>query len=120
MVYVIGHTQKEYFINGILIPKSAYNEEELVKGRKTVLPLSDEEWGKIKDHDMVKFLLSSGHIEVLDQAPADKFSTNADLQEALTRSEEARVRLQKEFDALKAESIATVQELQAKLAERES
>ena len=112
MVYIIGHTRKEFLVDGILLPKSSYNEEELARGRKTVLTLQDEEWAKIKDVDMVQELLNQHHIEALSEAPADKFSTNTDLQAALRQSEEARVSLQKKYDALKAEALTTISGLQ--------
>ena len=122
MVYIIGLTRKEFLVGTTLFPKAEYNEEELARGRKTVLTLSDEDWGKLKEMPEVVDILAQGFISVLDEAPVDKFSLNSDLQAALQQSEASRVELQKrlsdlqkKYEELEAESIATIQKLQADL-----
>lgn len=122
MVYIIGLTRKEFLVGTTLFPKAEYNEEELARGRKTVLTLSDEDWGKLKEMPEVVDILAQGFISVLDEAPVDKFSLNSDLQAALQQSEASRVELQKrlsdlqkKYEELEAESIVTIQKLQADL-----
>ena len=122
MVYIIGLTRKEFLVGTTLFPKAEYSEEELARGRKTVLTLSDEDWGKLKEMPEVVDILAQGFISVLDEAPVDKFSLNSDLQAALQQSEASRVELQKrlsdlqkKYEELEAESIATIQKLQADL-----
>lgn len=122
MVYIIGLTRKEFLVGETLFPKAEYNEEELARGRKTVLTLSDEDWGKLKEMPEVVDILAQGFISVLDEAPVDKFSLNSDLQAALQQSEASRVELQKrlsdlqkKYEELEAESIVTIQKLQADL-----
>lgn len=122
MVYIIGHTRKEYLVDDILFPKASYSDEELARGRKSVLALDESRWDLLKQNPLVKELLAEGSIEALDQAPADKFALNEDLQEALRVSEEARkllveenARLKKEYEALHKESIETIQMLQSKI-----
>lgn len=122
MVYIIGLTRKEFLVGTTLFPKAEYNEEELARGRKTVLTLSDEDWGKLKEMPEVVDILAQGFISVLDEAPVDKFSLNSDLQAALQQSEASRVELQKKlselqkkYEELEAESIATIQKLQSDL-----
>jgi len=124
MIYVIGHTRREYLVDDILFPKAAYSDEELARGRKSVLALDESRWDLLKQNPLVKELLAEGAIEALDEAPADKFALNADLQEALRTSEEARkllveenARLKKEYEALHKESIETIQMLQNKIVE---
>lgn len=112
MVYIIGHTRKEFLVAGTLLPKMSYNEEELARGRKTVLTLSDDEWAKLREVDAVKELLAQHSIEALDEAPVDKFSTNSDLQAALQQSEDARVALQAKYEQLQEEALQTIQKLQ--------
>ena len=122
MVYIIGLTRKEFLVGTTLFPKAEYNEEELARGRKTVLTLSDEDWGKLKEMPEVVDILAQGFISVLDEAPVDKFSLNSDLQAALQQSEASRVELQKrlsdlqkKYEELEVESIVTIQKLQADL-----
>ena len=119
MVYIIGLTRKEFLVGTTLFPKAEYNEEELARGRKTVLTLSDEDWGKLKEMPEVVDILAQGFISVLDEAPVDKFSLNSDLQAALQQSEAARVDLQQKYNVLKAEydklqteAVKTIQDLQ--------
>ena len=115
MVYIIGHTRKEYVVGGILLPKKEYTDVELARGRKTVVSLTDEEWNKIKDTKHVQEMLEQHTIEALDTAPADKFSTNADLQEALNQSERVRTSLQRQYDELKTEAVTTIRGLQEEI-----
>lgn len=112
MVFIIGHTRKEYVVGGVLFPKRSYNDAELARGRKTVISFSDEEWDKVKENDAVKELLAQGVIEALDIAPVDKFGSNTDLQDALRQSEVARVSLQTKYDDLKKEALETIRALQ--------
>ena len=119
MVYIIGLTRKEFLVGDVLFPKAEYNEEELARGRKTVLTLSDEDWEKLKDKPEVADILAQGFFSVLDEAPVDKFSLNSDLQAALQQSEASRVDLQQKYNALKAEydklqteAVKTIQDLQ--------
>lgn len=114
MVFIVGHTRKEYFVEGILLPKKEYNEIELAHGRKTVVPLDDAEWEKIKGIDFVKELLASGSISALDSIPVDKYSAG-DLQEALRKSEEQRLSLQEQLLALRKEAVETITSLQAEI-----
>ncbi len=119
MVYIVGHTRKEFLIEGILLPKKAYNDDELARGRKTVLALDDAEWAKIKDTDTIAELSANGTISVLTEAPADKMSSTRDLQVALSASEAARVALQDKYNALEKEALETISGLQARVAELE-
>lgn len=108
MKYITGTHNREYHINGIVIPKARYKPEERERGKREVLPLDDGTWEKLQSNRIIQELLHTHLIRVTDKAPISQYQEMSSLQEALKASEEERKRIE-------TEAIETIQELQERI-----
>lgn len=74
--YLTGTTNREYTFSGILLPKAAYSQEEVQRGKRSILPLTEEQYLVLIGNKIFKDLLARGVVQLHDQAPTELLSTH--------------------------------------------
>jgi hypothetical protein len=87
MVYILGTRNREYNIEGILLPKKAYNEREIELGRKSVVEIDDVQYAKLSSNPIFQSLIKNGDILIRDKAPEGQ-ETMPELRQKLLKSKE--------------------------------
>lgn len=104
MVYLMGTKNREYVIEGLLIPKKEYNEREVELGKKTVVEIDDIVYAKLSTNAIFKQLVSLGDILVRDKMP-EGHETMPELRQKLLKQQDSSAaeisRLMEELKALK-------------------
>jgi len=118
MVYLIGTRNREYQIEGVIIPKKAYNEREIELGRKTVVEIDETVYGKLSANKIFQSLVKNGDVLVRDKAPEGQ-ETMPELRQKLIKQQDdsaARIaQLMEEIRLLKeGDSSALLKEADAK------
>lgn len=129
----MSYSPYEYVIEGVLIPKKGYTQQELVGGKKEVIELSDVQLAQLKATPLFNELLTNKEVRLMKELPdwaqnGEVRLAKADVKvkEAKDKAQEALNALTKEREAseeLKAEATSVISkkdkeiaELQAKLA----
>lgn len=118
MVYLLGTKNREYVIDGIVIPKKSYSEREIELGRKAVVGIDDIVYAKLSANSIFQSLVKNGDVLVRDREPEGQ-ETMSELRNKFnsTREESAQKiaeltaendKLRKENDELKAEALAEI------------
>lgn len=101
MKYIQGTTNKEYYIDGVVLPRKYYSAEARAKGRDTVVCLSDDRWAKLSANAVVQELIAGRLIFASDTPPVTAENAAARAEQELIA---AKANAQSEINAAKAET----------------
>lgn len=120
--YIIGYTNLEFNVGGLLLPKKVYTEEEKARGKKNILPVTDEDITMLESNKVFKTLLDTKKIRILDKLPSWAVSgveREAALQAKITALEATSVTKENHEAAINeitAEAQKVIDDLRAQLA----
>ena len=69
-MFLLSYTPYEYVIEGILIPKKGYTQEQLLKGKKEVIELTDEQVEVLKSNSLFNELLTAKKVRLMSSCPS--------------------------------------------------
>jgi len=69
-MFLMSYTQFEYVIEGVLIPKKGYSQEQLKSGKKEVVEITSAQLEMLKSNTLFKELLDKKQIRLMDTCPA--------------------------------------------------
>jgi hypothetical protein len=122
MKYIVGTTNREYFLFGKLFPKSDYTEAEYQKGKKQVCEVEDKELESMEKVNTFNDLVNGGILKVLDERPEGGYSPSEDVERSKQYARELEIKLQEalaERTAVEEEAKKLIAERDAKIAELE-
>lgn len=121
--YIIGYTNLEFNVEGLLLPKKTYTPEEKARGKKDFLAVSADDMKKLQTNKVFNTLLASKKIRVLDKLPSwavTGVEREAALQAKISALEATSVTKENHeaaINAVTAEAQVVIDDLRAKLAE---
>ena len=121
--YIVGYTNLEFNVEGLLLPKKTYTQEEKARGKKDFLAVSEDDMKKLQANKVFNTLLATKKIRVLDNLPSwavTGVEREAALQAKIAVLETTSVTKENHeaaLSAVTAEAQAVIDDLRAKLAE---
>ena len=120
--YIVGYTNLEFNVEGLLLPKKTYTQEEKARGKKDFLAVSEDDMKKLQANKVFNTLLATKKIRVLDKLPSwavTGVEREAALQAKISALETTSVTKENHEAALSAvtvEAQAVIDELRAEIA----
>lgn len=69
-MFLMSYTQFEYVIEGVLIPKKGYSQEQLRAGKKEVVELTSEQVELLKKNPLFSELLTNKQVRLMNTCPS--------------------------------------------------
>lgn len=121
--YIVGYTNLEFNVEGLLLPKKTYTQEEKARGKKDFLAVSEDDMKKLQANKVFNTLLATKKIRVLDKLPSwavTGVEREAALQAKISALETTSVTKENHeaaINAVTAEAQSVIDDLRAQLAE---
>lgn len=121
--YIVGYTNLEFNVEGLLLPKKTYTQEEKARGKKDFLAVSEDDMKKLQANKVFNTLLDTKKIRVLDKLPSwavTGVEREAALQAKISALETTSVTKENHeaaINAVTAEAQSVIDDLRAQLAE---
>ena len=121
--YIVGYTNLEFNVEGLLLPKKTYTQEEKARGKKDFLAVSEDDMKKLQANKVFNILLATKKIRVLDKLPSwavTGVEREAALQAKISALETTSVTKENHeaaINAVTAEAQSVIDDLRAQLAE---
>lgn len=121
--YIVGYTNLEFNVEGLLLPKKTYTQEEKARGKKDFLAVSEDDMKKLQANKVFNTLLATKKIRVLDKLPSWAITgveREAALQAKISALETTSVTKENHeaaINAVTAEAQSVIDDLRAQLAE---
>lgn len=129
MVFLLGTTNKEYLLEGVLLPKKAYSDREVELGKKAVVKIDDLMYARLGANKIFQGLVKDGTILVRDKEPEgmespaelrDKVRSVKDEAAATITKLTAEIQsLKDELATIKKEALTEIDERDARIKELE-
>jgi hypothetical protein len=120
MKYIFGNTSREYSINGITTPRSRYTDEELAKGKRIYVGVTDEQYEELLQEPIFKQLINNHSLVLKDAPPSEPLadaqamiaSLQLELEHAKSLGSDDTVHLQTQIEQLISEAAAKDQQIE--------
>ena len=67
--YIVGYTEVEFLVEGVLLPKKVYSSEEKARGKKEITEVGDVVLAQLRANKVFIALETAKKIRVLDKLP---------------------------------------------------